>query len=163
MELINSLVGVIFYLSFPLNEIILKKKISCLVLWCRLMILLHWLACPPRLKADLHEDLVSDASNEVCGVCGRPCAFSCMHLWWAVAICGKLWSHLAFWWRPFPNIKIIQIHTLLLYIFRSPARCSKNVPMNTRLCLATGKGGNSLSRGQQLRTQQFALSRLANT
>ena len=26
--------------------------ISCLVAWCRLMILLHWLASPPRLNAD---------------------------------------------------------------------------------------------------------------
>ena len=31
---------------------VLYTFISCLVVWCRLMILLHWLASPPRLKAD---------------------------------------------------------------------------------------------------------------
>ena len=44
------------------------------------------------------------------------------------------------------------------YIFRSPTRYSKDIPMNTRLCLAPG---NSLPRGQQLGTQQLALFSLS--
>ena len=40
------------YVLCLISDTLLNTFISCLVVWCRVMIMLHWLARPPRLKAD---------------------------------------------------------------------------------------------------------------
>ena len=55
-----DLSNVLYLISYTLLDIF----VSWLVVWCRLMILLNWLARPPRLKADNGTD--TEATAEAC-------------------------------------------------------------------------------------------------